>query len=98
MNKLHSVHVYTHLFFMMLWALAALFHTLWGIDRALVALVIGAFVIAISLRFGRKYAAQQLPATKKIADGVAIIGILFFVFLFPIIGLVEALIIMLLFI
>lgn len=81
---------------MMLWALAALFHTLWGIDRALVALMIGAPVIAISLRFGRKYAAQQSPANKKIVDGVAVIGILFFVFLIPIIGLVEALIIMLL--
>jgi len=95
-NKLHSVHLYTHLFFMMLWALAALFHTLWGIESALVALVIGAPVIAVSLRFGRKYATQQSPTNKKIVDAVAVIGILFFVLLLPVIGLVEALIIMLL--
>ena len=81
---------------MMLWALTALFHTLWGIGLALLALMIGAPVIAISLRFGRKYASQQAPGNKKIVDGVAIAGILFFVFLFPTIGLVEALIIMLL--
>ena len=56
MNSLRSVHIYIHLFAMMLLGLTALFHTLWGAVGMVSGLVIGAPAIAISLLFGRSYA------------------------------------------
>jgi len=78
MNSFRSVHIYIHLFAMMLLGLTSLFHTLWGVVGLLSGLVIGGPAIAISLLFGRSYAEKSGPFNKQISNAILIVALALF--------------------
>ena len=78
MNSFRSVHIYLHLFAMMLLGLTALFHTLWGAVGMVSGLVIGGPAIAISLLFGRSYAEKAGPFNKQLSNAVLIVALALF--------------------
>jgi transglutaminase-like putative cysteine protease len=93
MNTLHSKHIYTQLFVMMLLGETALFHTLWGAAGLAFALLFGGPLIAMSLYFGRSYGVHSRPLNKKIANTVAMLAMLLLLLMLSSLNILPALLV-----